>query len=191
MSGRGEERRGEENICEVKHTAEKHGASETQGMKNKESVIWYGGSKQLQLHSFVTREGARDRDRDREREGFVPEDLEELVDLGVSGEQGALGDHLSQDGAHRPGVHGQGVGLAAQQDLGRAVPQGDHLVGEGADRGHEGARQAEVSQLQAAVSGDQDVLGLQVSVHDATHVAVVQAAQHLGHVGLQRQTPTF
>ena len=56
-----------------------------------------------------------------------PEDLEYLVDLRVSGKQRALGHHLRQDRAHGPHVHGQRVGLAAQQDLRGAVPEGHNL----------------------------------------------------------------
>lgn len=45
----------------------------------------------------------------------------------VAGEEGLLVDHLSKDAADAPQVHGRGVVLHAQQDLGRAVPQRDHL----------------------------------------------------------------
>jgi len=115
-----------------------------------------------------------------------PEDLKELIDLTVSGEERALGDHLREDRAHGPGVHGQRVGLAAQQDLRRAVPQGHHLVRKRADGRHERAGQAEIRELQAAVLGHKDVLRLEVAVHHAAHVAVLQAAQQLDHVGLDQ-----
>ena len=50
------------------------------------------------------------------------EDLEELVDLRVAGEQRSLGGHFCEDRADCPHVHGQRVGLAAEEDLRWAVP---------------------------------------------------------------------
>jgi hypothetical protein len=80
-------------------------------------------------------------------EGRGPEDLEELIDLRVAREERSLGDHLSQDAAHAPEVGGKGIGAASKQDLRGAVPESDHLVGEGADGRDEGSREPEVSQL--------------------------------------------
>ena len=77
------------------------------------------------------------------------------------------------------------------------------LVGEGANGRHERSRQAEVGDLQTAVSRHQDVLRLEVAVtrgqgetrqgtglgcspvHDPSHVAVVQATQQLACIGLR------
>ena len=58
------------------------------------------------------------------------EDLGELVRLVLAGEERLAGDELGQDAAAAPDVHRGGVG-GAQQDLGGAVPQRDHLQGEG------------------------------------------------------------
>lgn len=60
----------------------------------------------------------------------VPEDPEELVYLRVAVEERLLGGQLGEDGADAPHVHGRGVARGAQQDLGRAVPQGHHLGGQ-------------------------------------------------------------
>ena len=54
----------------------------------------------------------------------------ELVRLVEAGEERLAGDELGQDAAAAPDVHRGGVG-GAEQDLGGAVPQRDHLQGEG------------------------------------------------------------
>ena len=112
------------------------------------------------------------------------EDLEQLVHLRVSREQGSLGGHLCEDRADGPHVHGQGVGLASEEDLGRAVPESHHLVSEGADGGNEGPGQAEIGQLQPPITGDEDVLRFQVTMHHTANVAIFQSFEHLVCVGL-------
>ena len=114
----------------------------------------------------------------------LAEDLVELVDLGIAGEQGALGHHLDEDGADGPHVDGGGVGLRSEEDFGRAVPQGNDLVGEGSDGGAEGPGQTKVGQLEASVAGNEEVLRLEVAVHDAPGVAEGQSADALEEVGL-------
>jgi hypothetical protein len=81
-------------------------------------------------------------------ESTGPEDLEELVNFRVTGKQWSLGEHLSDDAANAPHVHGQGICSTAKEDLRRAVPKSDHLVSEGADGWNESSRQTKVSQLQ-------------------------------------------
>ena len=49
---------------------------------------------------------------------------------------------------------------AAEQDLGRAVPEGDDFVGVGAEGDAEGAGEAEVGEFQVAGAVDEEVLGL-------------------------------
>lgn len=57
----------------------------------------------------------------------------------------------------------------------------------GLDGHGEGAAKAEVSDLEKARGGvDEEVLGLEVAVHDAVLVHVGLAAQELEHEGLQR-----
>ena len=114
----------------------------------------------------------------------LAEDLEELVDLGIAGEEGALGDHLDEDGADGPDVDGGSVGLRSEEDLGGTVPEGDDLVGEGPDGGAEGPGQAEIGQLEPPVARYEEVLRLEVAVHDAAGVAEGQAPHALEEVGL-------
>lgn len=51
-----------------------------------------------------------------------------------------LTHHLGEDAAQAPDVDGGGVGLGAEEDLGRAVPQRHHLVRVRAHGQAEGAR---------------------------------------------------
>jgi hypothetical protein len=57
-------------------------------------------------------------------------------------------------------------------------------VSERPDGWHKGPGQAKVGNLEAAVPGHENVLGLQVSVHDAPDVAILEAAQKLVRVRL-------
>ena len=62
------------------------------------------------------------------------EDAVQLIDFGVALKQRPAGNHLGKDAAHAPDVYWSGIELAAQQNLGRAVPQSDHLVSVSAHR---------------------------------------------------------
>ena len=84
-------------------------------------------------------------------------------------------NHFGEDAADGPDVDAGGVELGAEQDFGRFVPQGDDLVGVGAQRDAEGARQSKVGQLQQAVAVHQQVLRLHVAVQHAVRVAVPDA----------------
>jgi hypothetical protein len=92
--------------------------------------------------------------------------------------------HLGVDAGEAPHVDGGGVELGAEQDLGRAVPQRDHLVREGAHGDAEGARQPEVRELHVPLRVHQQVLRLQVAVQHALPVAVRYPFQKLGQVAL-------
>ncbi len=111
----------------------------------------------------------------------LPEDLEDLVNLGVAREQGLAGAHLGKDAADRPHVDAGGVLAAAEQNLRGAVPEGDDLVGVGAQGDAERAGQAEVGELEVALAVDQQVLGLEIAVQDAMAVAVAHARAQLAH----------
>ena len=79
-----------------------------------------------------------------------PPDAENQVELlldTLAHEQGPVGDHLRENAADGPDVAAGGVGLAAQEDVGGPVPEGDHLVGQGLDRNRAGPRQPEVANL--------------------------------------------
>ena len=82
----------------------------------------------------------------------------------------AVGRWFGWSGADRPVVDGGRVGLGAEEQLGRAVPQRHHLVRVRAERHGEGAREAKVGDLgdQGIFGhGDQDIGGLQISMDQA------------------------
>mmetsp|Transcript_9008 Transcript_9008/g.26205 ORF Transcript_9008/g.26205 Transcript_9008/m.26205 type:complete len:292 (+) Transcript_9008:498-1373(+) len=114
------------------------------------------------------------------------EDLEELVDLRVARQERALRGALGEDRANGPHVHGRRVGLAAHEDLRRAVPERHHLVRQRPDGRAESAREAEVRELELAVARHEQVLRLQVAVHHAARVAEREAAADLEGVGLDQ-----
>jgi hypothetical protein len=111
----------------------------------------------------------------------MPEDLEDLVNLRVTGEQRLARAHLSEDTAHRPHVDASRVLSTAEQDLRRTVPQSDHLVGVCAERDTKSAGEPEVGELEVVVLVDEEVLGLEVAVEDAVSVAVAHALTQLHH----------
>mmetsp|Transcript_25097 Transcript_25097/g.65564 ORF Transcript_25097/g.65564 Transcript_25097/m.65564 type:complete len:205 (+) Transcript_25097:887-1501(+) len=96
---------------------------------------------------------------------------------------------LAEDAPDGPDVHGGGVLLRQQHDLGCAVPSCDHVLGEDAlylvglvrlrVQLHVPARQAEIADLHLAVVRDQHVRGLQVTVSDASSVQVFQGPEDL------------
>ena len=105
-------------------------------------------------------------------------DLHRLLAL----ERLLAGEHLVHHDADRVDV-AAGVGDAAGDEFGGEV--GDRPEQRGARRGVRGcgARQPEVADLDAAVVGEQHVLGLQVAVDDARLVRRGEARQHgLGDV---------
>ena len=112
------------------------------------------------------------------------EDAENLIDFRVTRPEGLLVHHLSKDGTHGPNINRGGVLAGAQQDLGGAVPQGDNLMGVSPQGHHESSGKAKISNLDNAFRVDQQVLGFEVTVHDAAAVAKVQALQNLVQVGL-------
>ena len=117
----------------------------------------------------------------------LPEDLEELVNFGISGEEGSLRDHLDENCANGPNIDGRGICLGAEENLRRPVPEGNNLVGEGSDGRAEGTCKAKVGQLEAPITGHQQVLGLQVTVHHSTGMAESEPAKALEEVALHQQ----
>lgn len=107
------------------------------------------------------------------------EDAVQLVGVGRAGKQRASRVHFRNDAPGRPDVNGRIVRPAAQQHVGRPVPQRHNLVGKGVDRNAHCPGQAKVPELQDALLVDEEILGLQVPVQNAVLVAVGDATQHL------------
>ena len=100
----------------------------------------------------------------------------ELVDVVLSGEQRLALEHLSEDAAGAPDVDLDVVLLPGEHDLGGTVVAGRHVAGH---LGVLDAGEAEVADLEVAVLVDEDVAGLEVAVHDAGRVHVLESAQDL------------
>ena len=125
---------------------------------------------------------ARDaRPRPLRRRAHEPEDLEQLVFVRGSGEQRATGEHLRHDAAGAPDVDAGVVGAAAEEDVGRAVPQRHDFVAEGVNRDAEGAGKAEIGEFELALVVDEEVLRFEVAVEDSVLVAECDAPQKLPH----------
>jgi hypothetical protein len=104
-------------------------------------------------------------------------------------EQRAAGDELGKDAANAPNIDRGGVVTRAQEDLGRAVPQGDHLVGVAAHGDAKRAGQTKVGQLERALAVNEQVVRLEVAVQHAPRVAIVNARQQLVQIALPTRAP--
>ena len=102
----------------------------------------------------------------------------ELVDVVLAGEQRLAAQQLREDAAHGPHVDGEGVLVAGEQQLGRAVPPRDDVLGHEALLGA-GAREAKVADLEVAARVEQQVGRLEVAVQHVGRVDVLEAAQEL------------
>lgn len=111
----------------------------------------------------------------------MPEDVEELVDLRVAVEERPTRVQLGEDAPDAPEVESERVTRLAHENLGRAVPQSDHLMRERAHRHSEGSREPEVRDLQHVVRVHKQVLRLQVTMDQATQMAVVEPLKQLVH----------
>mmetsp|Transcript_105847 Transcript_105847/g.294711 ORF Transcript_105847/g.294711 Transcript_105847/m.294711 type:complete len:430 (+) Transcript_105847:189-1478(+) len=109
-----------------------------------------------------------------------PYDEVELRGAGGTLEERAAREDLGKDAAGAPNVHGRAVGGTLAQQLRRAVPARDDVLGQLALRlGGDAAREAEVADGQVAVAVDQQVGRLEVAVQHAGAVHVLEAAQDL------------
>lgn len=114
-------------------------------------------------------------------DGDVPEDLEDLVDFRVTGEQGLSRAHFSKYAADGPHIDTGRVLPTTKQNLRGAVPQRNDLVGVGAEGHTKGSRESEISKLEVSVAVDKEILGLQITVQHAVAVAVTDALAQLAH----------
>ena len=113
-----------------------------------------------------------------------PENLEELIDFRVAVKERTASGHLGENAANAPDVDGARVARRAQQHFGRTIPERDDLVRVDAYGNAEGARQAEVGQLDHAVLVDEQVLRLEIAMHGASLMAVEYALCDLMEVAL-------
>ena len=106
-------------------------------------------------------------------------DLENLVNLAVSGEQRLARGHLGENAAHAPHVDSSTVLTSPEQDLRSAIPEGDDFMGVGAKRNTKSAGETKVRKLQVAVPVNEEILRLQVAMKHAMGVAVTNAVKEL------------
>lgn len=107
------------------------------------------------------------------------EDLEDLINLAVSTEESLLLSQFSEDASNGPNIDSQTVLLLAEQNFGCPVPKSLNLMGEGLDGQTEGTGKSKVSNLEVSLTIDEKVLRFEVSVDDASGVAVVDAVDEL------------
>lgn len=111
------------------------------------------------------------------------QDQVELLEGGLPGQEDLAPEQLGEDAAHRPDVEALAVLRPVQEDLGRPVPPGGHVVRHRHVRAVHGLahppRQPEVADLQLAVVPPQDVPRLQVPVDDVGRMEGFQPAEQL------------
>ena len=112
----------------------------------------------------------------------------------VAGERRAPGQQLVGEDAGGVDV-AAGTGVAVTDLLGGEVGRGSQNDAGGGDSGGgDGANQPEIGDLDVALVGDQDVLGLDVAVHQARPMRGGQPAQHRAqhrHHGVRRHRAPF
>lgn len=111
-------------------------------------------------------------------------DQRDLVHLGVAGDVRRPDDELGEHEADAPDVYGARVVLRAEEQLGRAVPARDDVAGHHLVWIGEGAGETEIGELDLAIGGDQQVVGLDVAVQDEVLVAEPDGAREHAHPGL-------
>lgn len=112
------------------------------------------------------------------------EDALDHLDRGVSGEERLHDDHLEENAADRPHVNRYRVLSRAKQQLRRPIPHRDDFMRIWPQRHGESASEAKVRNLNDAFVSEQDVLRLQVPMHDPVAVNRVDSLQDLREVGL-------
>lgn len=130
-------------------------------------------------HELVQLDGHRRVDDAGRRHGVVGVLVGDLHGL-VALVRLLAGQHLVEHDAEGVDV-AAGVGDAPGHELGREVGDRAEQGRPGRRVGRRGAGQTEVADLDPAVVGEQDVLGLQVAVHDAGPVRRRETREHRLH----------
>mmetsp|Transcript_4788 Transcript_4788/g.10229 ORF Transcript_4788/g.10229 Transcript_4788/m.10229 type:complete len:316 (+) Transcript_4788:638-1585(+) len=108
------------------------------------------------------------------------EDRKQLLNLTLPAKDRPAAHHFRQNAPHAPHVQRRGVNLRAQQNLRRAIPKRDHLVRVFWERNRVHSPKPKVRQLnETRVLCHQQILRLEVTVHDGICMAVAQPEQNL------------
>lgn len=114
-----------------------------------------------------------------------PENMEQLLELGIPGEQRLPSNHFGEDASDGPDVDGGGVVSGTKQNLRSPVPERDDLMSVALERNSESTTKAQICNFKdALVLVQEKVLGLQIAVEDAVAVAVGDAFAKLEEEGL-------
>lgn len=109
-----------------------------------------------------------------------PENMKQLLELGVSRKKGLASYHFREDATYGPDVDPGGVMGGSEEDLGSPVPESHDLVGVALERNGECTAKAKISDLEdAPVLVDKQILGLEITVENAVRVAVGDALAEL------------
>ena len=123
--------------------------------------------------------------RGTEEETNKPENVKQLLELGISGEQCLPSNHFSEDASHGPHVDGGGIVSGAKQNLRSSVPERDNFMSVALERNSESTAKAQICNFKdALVLVQEKILGLQITVEDAVAVAVRDAFAKLEEKGL-------
>lgn len=124
----------------------------------------------------------------RSREMHPLKDAEDHIDFILSSPDRISLNHRYDHVTCGPDIHHRRVLLLVEQNLGSSVPQSHHLMCQRSDRKREGPSETEVAQLQHLVFPNEDVLRLQIAVHDSNAVNIVKGEQQLVGKGLRQHS---
>lgn len=112
------------------------------------------------------------------------EDVKELLELAVAGEESLFSCKLCEDASDTPHINSRSIVGCAEEDFRSSVPEGDNLVGVCLDGDRVVSTQAEVRDFyEWMVFGIiyQEILRLQIAMHNTKFVHMGCAFEELVH----------
>lgn len=103
------------------------------------------------------------------------------VEVRVSWKERQSAVNLSENTANRPHIYGPAVCRVSNEQLGRAVPAGGHVVRVLVVSLLDASGKSKVAKLDHAVLRNQDILWLYISVHNLRLVQKLHCLKHLVH----------
>lgn len=96
---------------------------------------------------------------------------------GGTWKQRSLHNHLCKDAPNRPDVNGRRVIPGAKKDLGGTIPKSNYFMSVRSQRDSKSTSKAKVGEFESAMSINEKVLGLEVTVQYPMGMAVCNASQ--------------